>query len=181
MKGRMLNMKRDKKHLLADDIIQLDNITFTNVGVVKTVALPSYCEPNTSIANGFVKVFDNDGEELQEIAMNEIDSLISIGKFAVDSTNTIYFVVDKTVVTILDQAKTIFQYYDVVFQLKESVKIVEGQYLLTVYDKLQDKYIYKSIPCDKIKQQTLVDTLLANMDLSAMGILRFEVEPLITE
>ncbi|MCD3340307.1 phage morphogenesis protein, partial [Clostridium botulinum] len=92
----MIDGKKKRWHITKDDILSLDTVTYTNVAVAKLKPLPSICEPNSSIVNHFVEIFDNDGKQLEEIPMAEIDSEASIGKFAVDASNTIYLVIAKT-------------------------------------------------------------------------------------
>lgn len=291
----MIEGKKKRWHITKDDILSLDTVTYTNVAVAKLKPLPSICEPNSSIANHFVEIFNNDGKQLEEIPMAEIDSEDSFGKFAVDASNTIYLVIAKnekveveeqvkeevpdnsipmtdlqpaikneskvdgkeagtqtedekgktkedlgkvatgehdtskdsehveTVVKLrsveapnvsqlsatvispegevktktiiktvkkivmkplnltLEDIKKKFQYFDVVYKLKDSVKIIEGEFLLTVYDNLKDFYIYKSLPVDENKMMTLMKTLISNSDTASMGLLEFYTEPLLSE
>ncbi|KOA94866.1 phage morphogeneis protein (plasmid) [Clostridium botulinum] len=291
----MIDGKKKRWHISKDDILSLDTLTYTNVGVAKLRPLPNICEPNSSIVNHFVEIFDNDGKQLEEIPMAEIDSEASIGKFAVDASNTIYLVIAKTekveveeqvkeevpdnsipmtelqpavkndskveskeagtqtedeknkakedsgkgvtaehdtskdnehteivaksrsveaptvsqlsatvispegevktktiiktvkkIVTkplslTLEEIKKRFQYFDVIYRLKDSVKVVEGEFLLTVYDNLKDFYIYKSLPVDEAKMMTLMKTLISSSDTSSMGLLEFYTEPLLAE
>ncbi|NFO98108.1 phage morphogenesis protein [Clostridium botulinum] len=291
----MIDGKKKRWHISKDDILSLDTVTYTNVAVAKLRPLPNICEPNSSIANHFVEIFDNDGKQLEEIPMAEIDSEASIGKFAVDASNTIYLVIAKTekveveeqvkeevpdnsipmtelqpavkndskvegkeagtqtedeknkakedsgkgvtaehdtskdnehteivaksrsveaptvsqlsatvispegevktktiIKTVkkivakplsltLEEIKKRFQYFDVIYRLKDSVKVVEGEFLLTVYDNLKDFYIYKSLPVDEAKMMTLMKTLISSSDTSSMGLLEFYTEPLLTE
>ncbi|KGM93360.1 phage morphogenesis protein (plasmid) [Clostridium botulinum] len=291
----MIDGKKKRWHITKDDILSLDTVTYTNVAVAKLKPLPSICEPNSSIVNHFVEIFDNDGKQLEEIPMAEIDSEASIGKFAVDASNTIYLVIAKTekveveeqvkeevpdnsipmtelqpavkndskveskeagtqtedeknkakedsgkgvtaehdtskdnehteivaksrsvevptvsqlsatvispegevktktiiktvkkIVTkplslTLEEIKKRFQYFDVIYRLKDSVKVVEGEFLLTVYDNLKDFYIYKSLPVDEAKMMTLMKTLISSSDTSSMGLLEFYTEPLLAE
>lgn len=203
----MINGKKKKWHLTRDDIVALDTVTYTNVAVVKLKPLPSICEPNSSIVNHFVDVIDDDGVQLEEVPMAGIDSKDSIGKFAVDSSNTVYLItaktekveitedqiverdqhkqvkkmVDKPLNLTLEMVKSQFQYYDVIYKLKDSVHIVKGQFLLTVYDNLKDDYIYKSLPVTSEREMQIRESLLYSEDLTGMGLLEFHTEPLLAD
>ncbi|MCD3328371.1 phage morphogenesis protein, partial [Clostridium botulinum D/C] len=94
---------------------------------------------------------------------------------------TVKKIVTKPLSLTLEEIKKRFQYFDVIYRLKDSVKVVEGEFLLTVYDNLKDFYIYKSLPVDEAKMMTLMKTLISSSDTSSMGLLEFYTEPLLAE
>ncbi|MHA1303794.1 MAG: hypothetical protein ACTSPI_08840, partial [Candidatus Heimdallarchaeaceae archaeon] len=102
------------------DYDSLDNMTYTNVDIVKTTTTIIDVAGTTGI-DGSIMLFDSDGVRMYEVAQADIDLTTSVGKFYVDTDKSIWYITAADAYADIAAARTGLGTTTVNYQLAEPI------------------------------------------------------------
>lgn len=172
-------MATRQKVLSAVDFLGYDSVTYSSVAVIKVKPFDAvYMMQNTSQIDGYVTL-KKSATSIAEIEDINIDMPSSIGKFAIGSDNVLKIIVDKTVVTNIDQAKAELTGYTAYYKLASNLAYQDNLFEVNTINEANSNIIFNSVLLDGDKTMSYIKNLIQNIDLSESDGIKFEILPVL--
>jgi hypothetical protein len=157
-----------KKLFLDDTYFQSLVTTGVNTNVIVTSSLP-YVSVPTGTIDGKVDM-SLQGVAMEEVAYADIDILLNIGKFAMNTNSTANFIVDKTLVDTEEKAKNYLKGILAYYEMKTLAYNETTPNLYTIQTSLPNGTIVGNTNATDLSDLVArIETLDANLNINTVG------------